>query len=84
MEGVGMFVTEMEGEDYTYAHCYEDDDEGNEFGCGMEYEFYPEHSTLHYWHDAVGLVTRKAMTEDEWNELVKWHNENCTTETGED
>lgn len=75
-----MFVTEMEGEDYTYAHCYEDDDEGHEFGCGMEYEYRPEESTLARWHDAVGLVTNSIITEDEWDELVKWHNENCGEE----
>jgi hypothetical protein len=69
-----MFATEMEDEPYIYGHCYDDE---HESGCGMEYEFYPETSTLRRWHDAVGLVTESPMTQDEWDELVEWHYTNC-------
>jgi hypothetical protein len=72
-----MFATEMEDESYIYAHCAEEDDAGHEYGCGMEYEFYPETDTLRRWHDAVGLVTESVMTQQEWDELVEWHDANC-------
>lgn len=71
-----MFVNE--GGDCTYAHCYEDDDAGHEYGCGMEYEYHPETGLLDYWHDAVGLVTTRRMTSGEWDGLVSWHERNCT------
>lgn len=75
-----MFVTEMEGEEYTYGHCYEDADDGTESGCGMEYEYRPKEGTLARWHDAVGLVTHTEITEEKWHELVEWHEQNCREE----
>lgn len=51
------YLTDEQGREYEYGHCYYDDDDGNEYGCGMEYAYYAETETLEAWHDAVGLVT---------------------------
>lgn len=50
-------LTDEDGREYEYGHCYYDDDDGNEYGCGMEYAYYADTETLDAWHDAVGLVT---------------------------
>jgi hypothetical protein len=69
-------LTDEEGREYTYAHCFYDDDDGNEYGCGMEYAYYAEDETLEHWHDAVGLVTRRTgFTEARWRELSEHHDQ---------
>lgn len=75
-----MFVTPVEDSDLIYGHCYSDDDEGHEFGCGMEYEYDEREGKLAYWHDAVGLVNHKPMTPAEWDALAAWHDTNCGQE----
>ena len=42
---------------YEYGHCFADNDEGEEIGCGMEYAYVPDLNRLDHWHDAVGQVT---------------------------
>lgn len=50
-------LTDADGVAYEYGHCYMDDDDGTESGCGMEYAYYPDAERLDHWHDAVGQVT---------------------------
>lgn len=55
-----MFIDWLQdegGDTYEYGHCAYDDDDGNEFGCGMEYAYYADDERLECWHDAVGQVT---------------------------
>lgn len=50
-------LTDENGEEYEYGHCYRDHDDGSVTGCGMEFAWYPEREYLERWHDAVGLVS---------------------------
>jgi hypothetical protein len=64
-------------ETLTYAHCYEDAEDGAEFGCGMEYEYDEADEVLWYWHDAVGQVIERPCSPAQWRELVAWHEATC-------
>lgn len=55
---MALFVGTLSDEhgEYEYGHCFGDDEQGNEFGCGMEYAYRADTGTLEAWHDGVGLV----------------------------
>lgn len=84
LTGGAMFeavLTDEEGREYIYAHCYHDDEHGNEYGCGMEYAYYPESETLEFWHDGVGLVTTFTdFPTARWHELSEYHDQHTTLE----
>lgn len=74
---MSLFIDTLEDEEglaYQYGHCYADDDEGGEHGCGMEYAWYGDLNLLQHWHDAVGLVTTvQNFTRDDALRLEEQH-----------
>lgn len=75
------WLTDEHGREYEYGHCYCDSDDGNEFGCGMEYAWHAATETLESWHDAVGLVTtREGFTRTHRDELEAEHSTHETWE----
>lgn len=64
-------LTDENGEEYEYGHCYQDYDDGSVTGCGMEYAWYPERECLERWHDAVGQVTVVKCFDSENKELLE-------------
>lgn len=76
-------LTDSDGLEYEYGHCYQDYDDGSEpTGCGMEYRYYGDIREMESWHDAVGLVTRHYnVTREDRDTLEALHDSQCHTRT---
>lgn len=67
-------LTDDDGREYDYGYCFEDHEAGAEYGCGMEYAWYPDSDVLERWHSAVGLVTVvKGFNRDNVEALEREH-----------
>lgn len=71
-------LTDNDGNEYMYGHCYRVHVDDTETGCGMEYAYYPDALILKCWNDAVGLVTTAENITYDFIDALEWsHDTHC-------
>lgn len=71
-------LTDNDGNEYMYGHCYRVHVDDTETGCGMEYAYYLSDNRLESWHEDVGLVTVTENVTPEFIAALDWsHTTHC-------